>query len=285
MSGFTADWLELREPADAAARSAELVAGFAGQSLPELRVVDLGAGAGSNLRYAAPLLGGMQHWTLVDDDATLLAAAQTRTNAWAAVRGAAVSSAGARLRVRADGFECGMTCARIDLARNLAAVELPRGALVTSAALLDLVSQPWLDALVRRCVAANAPVLFALIYDGRTTCEPAEPEDAEALELFNRHQLGDKGFGAALGPHAAGAVEHALAHFHYRLDTRASDWRLEPRDTELQRALVDGWLGAALEVAPHRAIVLLDWHRRRLEHIALGRSRILVGHVDVAGRP
>ncbi|HET8697752.1 MAG TPA: class I SAM-dependent methyltransferase, partial [Gammaproteobacteria bacterium] len=159
------------------------------------------------------------------------------------------------------------------------------GALVTCAALLDLVSQPWLDALVRRCVAAGAPVLFALIYDGRTTCEPAEPEDAEALELFNRHQLGDKGFGAALGPHAPRAVERALAYFDYRVDTRTSDWRLEPRDAELQRALVDGWLQAALKIAPHRAIVLLDWHRKRLEHIALGRSRIVVGHIDVAGQP
>jgi hypothetical protein len=128
-------------------------------------------------------------------------------------------------------------------------------------------------------------VLFALIYDGRTTCEPAEPEDAEALELFNRHQLGDKGFGAALGPRAARAVERALAHFDYRVETRTSDWRLEPSDAELQRALVDGWLRAALEVAPHRAIVLLDWHRRRLAHVALGRSRIVVGHVDVAGKP
>ena len=285
MSGFSADWLRLREPADAAARDAALVAGFAAPGSSELRIIDLGAGAGSNLRYTAPLLRGAQHWTLVDDDATLLTAAQTATTAWAAARGAAVSSAGPRLRVRDDEFDCRVACVRLDLVSSLSAVELPRGALVTSSALLDLVSQSWLDALARRCVSAGAPVLFALIYDGRTTCEPAEPEDAEVLELFNRHQLGDKGFGPALGPNAARAVEQAFAHFDYRVETRASDWRLEPRDAELQRALVDGWLNAALEIAPHRAIVLLDWHRRRLEHVALGRSRIVVGHADVAGTP
>ena len=67
MSGFAAAWLRLREPADAAARDAELVAGFAAPS--ERFVIDLGAGAGANLRYAAPRLGGVQHWTLVDHDA------------------------------------------------------------------------------------------------------------------------------------------------------------------------------------------------------------------------
>src|SRR5690606_37934264 len=76
-AGFSAAWLALREPADHRARAAEL--------LPELgawwrarrgtHVVDLGAGAGSNLRYLAPRLPGAQWWTLVDRDPALLARA------------------------------------------------------------------------------------------------------------------------------------------------------------------------------------------------------------------
>lgn len=279
MSGFSADWLRLREPADAAARDASLVALH---SRPEITIVDLGAGSGANLRYMAPRLGGAQTWTLVDNDTALLAAATTATVQWAAALGA---DEGAELGDENRSFTTRVTMRELDLARDLAALELPRGALVTSSALLDLVSARWLDDLAQRCAAAGAPVLFALIYDGRTTCEPAEPEDAEALALFNRHQLGDKGFGPALGPAAARAAEQAFGSLGYRTETRASDWRLEPRDAALQRALVDGWLGAALELAPQRAAMLRGWHRRRLEHVEQGRSRIGVGHADVAGQP
>lgn len=279
MSGFSADWLRLREPADTAARDASLVALH---SRAEITIVDLGAGAGANLRYMAPRLGGAQTWTLVDHDAALLAAARTATVQWGAALGA---DEGAEPAAANRSFTLRVTMRELDLARSLAALELPRGALVTSSALLDLVSAEWLDELARRCAAAGAPVLFALIYDGRTVCEPAEPEDAEALALFNRHQAGDKGFGPALGPAAARAAEQAFAKLGYRIETRASDWRLEPRDAALQRALVDGWLGAALEIAPERAAVLRSWHRRRLEHVELGRSRITVGHADFAGRP
>ena len=168
---------------------------------------------------------------------------------------------------------------------GLEAPAVPRGALVTSSALLDLVSAEWLEALAARCAAAAAPVLFALNYDGRTTCAPAEPEDAEVLELFNRHQRTDKSFGPALGPTAAASAESAFARHGYRVTARASDWRIPASAAAMQRALVDGWLGAALELAPARRAALTDWHRRRRAHIDAGRSSIVVGHADLLGVP
>ena len=71
---FTADWLALREPVDHRSRAADLVAPVAEWwgSRPGQRVLDLGSGTGSNLRYLAPRLPGEQAWTLVDRDAALL---------------------------------------------------------------------------------------------------------------------------------------------------------------------------------------------------------------------
>src|SRR5688500_1818912 len=70
------DWLALREPADAAARSsalAELVAQHCGGG--PLTVRDLGCGTGSMLRWLAPQLPGPQRWYLHDRDPVLLARA------------------------------------------------------------------------------------------------------------------------------------------------------------------------------------------------------------------
>ncbi|HXS80233.1 MAG TPA: hypothetical protein VN818_08105, partial [Gammaproteobacteria bacterium] len=207
MSGFSAEWLELREPFDGLARAGSLVTELkrhvaAGTSAAPLAIVDLGAGAGSNLRYLAPRLGGVQRWRLVDHDSRLLEAALATTQAWAAARGAEARRSGSSLTIRAADFSCEVACQAVDLV-DLAAVELPERGLVTAAALLDLVSHDWLETLARRCRTARAAVLLALTYDGRTTAKPAEPEDPVVLAMFNRHQLFDKGFGPALGMRAA----------------------------------------------------------------------------------
>jgi hypothetical protein len=240
MSGFSADWLSLREPFDAAARAAPLVAELRrhiprGTKAAPFEVVDLGAGAGSNLRHLAPRLGGDQHWRLVDHDRALLEAAVTTTRAWAAARGATVAPPGAELTLRAADFACRVGGEVRDLAGDLGGLALPSSGLVTAAALLDLVSQHWLEALAKRCEAARTAVCFALNYDGRTVCTPDEPDDALALDLFNLHQRLDKGFGAALGPTAAGAAERVLTKLGFRVLTERSDWDIGPQHTEMRR--------------------------------------------------
>ena len=75
MSGFSAEWLALREPADHAARSRDLLRAVAARfaAKAHVSIVDLGAGAGSNLRAIAPALAAeRQSWTLVDHDPALL---------------------------------------------------------------------------------------------------------------------------------------------------------------------------------------------------------------------
>jgi hypothetical protein len=186
------------------------------------------------------------------------------------------------LAVRAPDFAFELRGELCDL-RSPAALELPGGALVTAAALLDLVSYDWLGALAAHCRAARATVYFALTYDGRTTCRPAEAEDAEVLALFNRHQLGDKGFGPALGPGAATALATALAASGYQVATAPSDWRIDAASKRMQLALLDGWRDAALAIAPQRRGALLAWHDRRHAHVEAGRSELTIGHVDVIG--
>ncbi len=287
MSGFSAEWLALREPFDAAARSAALIAELRahiaeGTAAAPLAVVDLGAGAGSNLRCLAPLLGGVQRWRLADNDPRLLDAALTATQAWAERRGEEAARAGPVLAIRGSSFACEVRCEHVDLS-DLEAIQLPSKGLVTAAALLDLVSRDWLGELAQRCRAARAAFAVALTYDGRTTAKPAEPEDAAVLALFNRHQLFDKGFGPALGMRAAEAAEAAFEAHGYELRVATSDWLIGPREHALQLALLEGWLGAALEIAPESRLALTSWHERRRAHVLAGRSSLSVGHVDLVG--
>lgn len=267
MSGFSAAWLALREPADARARA------VGGATLDELRealtvtataerapaVLDLGAGSGANLRFLGPRLPGHWPWTLVDHDADLL-----------------------RLAAAAPGRPA---TRQLDLAAQLDALTLPAGGLVTASALLDLVSETWMAALASRCHAAGCSLLFALTYEGRITCKPMEADDGFIVSLVNQHQLTDKGFGPALGPTAAAAAARLFAAPGYRLRRVRSDWQLGPEDSALQDALLQGWADAAVEIAPSQRARIAAWLVRRRHHLARGRSRLVVGHEDLYGWP
>jgi hypothetical protein len=155
-------------------------------------------------------------------------------------------------------------------------------ALVTASALLDLVSDRWLRAVADRCRSTGAAVLFALTYDGRMHCAPEEPEDATVRELVNAHQRLDKGFGPALGPAGCGAAERCFTSLGYRVERAPSQWVLERDAEQLQHQLIEGWAGAAAQVAPDLSAAIGSWKARRLAHLAAGRSRLLVGHEDLA---
>src|SRR5262249_54193316 len=157
-----------------------------------------------------------------------------------------------------------------------------RTSLVTASALLDLVSDRWLDALADRCRAARTPALFALSYDGRILCTPRDPDDEIVRQLVNRHQRTDKGFGPALGPDAADQAQQCFAARGFGVDRERSDWLLGSADSGLQRDLIEGWASAAAEIAPADAAVIDEWQRRRLRHVAAGRSTMVVGHEDLA---
>ena len=267
MGDFTADWLALREPADHAAR-AEGLARDAADAVARsgvIRVLDLGSGTGSNLRYLAPRLPGPQQWLLVDRDADLLAAAT------------------ARLPPDTD-----IAVRQLDL-RDLdeaAAHDVFEGrALVTASALLDLVSAAWLDALAAVCASVGAAALFALTYDGRFDCSPADGHDEVVRHLVNLHQRRDKGFGAALGPSAADQAVRAFAAHGYRIERERSDWMLDAGTSVLQRELILGWTQAAIEGAPADTASLVAWRARRLAHVDAGRSSIRVGHEDLLALP
>jgi len=286
MTGFSADWLSLREPADTAARPPALIDWIA-PSLPRDRsvhVLDLATGTGSNLRYIAPRLGGLQQWVLADHDSALLRAMPERLSTWAASNGAEVSAAGALLTVQGEGFGCRVDRLQVDLARDLDAVEFSRFDLVTTAALLDLVSDVWLEDLVRRCVAEGCSVLFALSYDGRIECTPADPLDARIRDLVNDHQRTEKGFGPALGPDAATRTVRLLERLGYEVRAEQSDWQIDAAQPLLQSELIAGWASAAAEMATSDHALIDAWRERRLAWVRDGQSRLVVGHVDVVGR-
>ena len=270
---FAADWLSLREPVDHAARAESLTTAaadwLASQPGETCRIVDLGAGRGSNLRYLAPRLPARQHWCLLDHDGDLLAAARTQAGRC----------------TDADGGPVTIETRTLDLAGVDLEAALDGANLVSAAALFDLVTQDWIERLARACAQRGAAVLFVLSIDGHIDLAPAHADDAVVFDLLAAHQQRDKQFGAALGERAPAVLKQAFEAHGYTVTRRSSPWQIDHAKAELGAALIEGWRSAAREQAPHAAARIDGWAAARIRALHRGELAMTVGHEDMFATP
>lgn len=275
---FSAEWLALREPADARARNAEVAAALAARFAlrDSIRVVDLGCGAGSNLRATSQLLPKRQSWTLVDYDAALLAAARVALIAWADT---AHEHETGVLELTHGGRNLHVEFLELDLAADLERGLEGKPDLVTAAALFDLASPAFIQRTVQATARTRAAFYTVLTYNGIQHWTPRQPSDGQMTQAFNRHQMSDKGFGRSAGPTAPVELAEQLELAGYAVVEGQSPWLLtEARDSRLIAELVAGQADAVRETRTVEETVVDRWER-------LTRTATEVGHVDTLGLP
>ncbi|MGY4719459.1 class I SAM-dependent methyltransferase [Naumannella huperziae] len=246
--GFDPAWLAVREPVDAASRSAELLAQV-GAALPDRpRVWDLAAGTGSLTRWLAPRLPAQTSFLLIDHDATLLAQA------------------------RCDGVPIDIRTADLG---QLTPAEAAGADLIAASALLDLLDDDQLASLAELIMESGTPALFTLSVSGDVSFTPTDPLDDALRDAFNDHQRR----GGRAGPDAP---QRFAAHFPAdRVRVAETPWRLTAGHPLLGPWL-DGWLAAAIDERPELAALAAQWRRRRLADPSLA---VEVGHRDLLIMP
>jgi hypothetical protein len=266
-SGSAVDpaWLSLRAAADLRARTtfasglAAELARHLGLRLSEpagtVRLVDVGAGTGSGARWLRARLPFTQDWRLVDHDGRILAATP-RDEAWG--------------RSVVAGVE--------DLPRLLA--DEPAH-VVTCQALLDVLTEDQVDAMLTAALSCRAALLLGLSVTGDVDLAPEHPDDDVVDRAFNAHQRR----AGRLGPDGGAYAADALRRHGYAVKVAATPWRLGAADSALFRAWVQGRAAAALEQEPAQADRITRWRQHREEAAGRGDLDAVVGHIDVLGLP
>jgi len=292
---FDLDWLDLREPHDALARSEAIAAQLLTLLPARPRLLDLGAGTGSLFRWLAPRIGRAQAWTLVDHDKEMAEAAFDTIADRAEQVGLKVTLPNRRtLLVHAPGGAWRVEALIADLAEAPDNLPLARVDAVLCSALCDLVSAAWID---RMAAALRVPFYAALCVDGRERFSPPHPLDARVLAAFRRDQGRDKGFGGvALGPKAPAIIAESFGGRGFRVSSAASDWVVRQRGPaalpHLRRnsylfitELVLGHALAAGRQDPRGSTRFGAWTDARIDQVADRRLTARIGHRDLLAVP
>ena len=263
MTGFSSEWLRLREPVDHKARSEEVLAAMVGWFSRDkvLKITDIGSGTGSTLRAIRPVLDQKISWNLVDNDPALLDVAKEEA------RDDRVNFSFADLSISLDP----LFTQPVDL--------------MTTSAFLDLVSLDWLEVLVGEVTKRKIPFYAALTYDGRAGCKPTLSKDDVVIDAFNDHQKTDKGFGNALGPEAADIAISLFKASGYQVISAESDWHGDNKNNAFQKMLLEGWHAAATEIRPNLKNDFDEWLRERIDLIENSKAEVFVGHKDLFAVP
>jgi SAM-dependent methyltransferase len=276
MSGFSPEWLALREPSDHRSRDGFLAMALADalQSKPLVKVVDLGCGTGSNIRATYAALGPEQHWTLVDYDPRLLAAARERLSAWAD----SVTADGERLVLKKSAKTLVVGFRQANLVTDLDAALGRDADLITASALFDLCSTEFIARFAQAVAKRRAIFYTVLTYNGIQKWSPKHAQDAAMADAFHAHQMTDKGFGLSAGPDAPKALAEAFTACGYNVREGDSPWQLGRSDQTLVDALVPGFAGAVSETGRVAAADVTAW-------LSVARHGSEVGHTDTLALP
>ena len=269
MSGFSIEWLNLREASDHKARDRHLLK-TAANWLNDLKskdkvIVDLGTGTGSTIRglQRHTTLAPSIQWRLVDNDPELLAEA-----------------------VHRHSKEYSIESFLVDLSATQK-LPLESASLITASALLDLVSSNFIRDLCQLIKEKNEgrPLGFysALNYDGCIKWTPFHPLDAAILMNFNTDQSRDKGFGPALGPDATDFLKTQFDSTKFQCLSAKSPWLLGSADYLLAESLINGISDVAIQTDGLTNSDIQDWKTFRIKNVRTGTCYL--GHTDILVLP
>ena len=269
MSGFSIEWLNLREVSDHRSRDKELLK-TAVDWLDNLKakdkvIVDLGSGTGSTIRglQRYTTLTPSIQWRLVDNDPGLLAEA-----------------------IHRHSEEYSIENFLVDLSKTQK-LPLKSVSLITASALLDLVSGDFIRDLCQLIKEKNEdrPLGFysALNYDGCIKWTPFHPLDAAIAMNFNTDQRRDKGFGPALGPDATDFLKTQFDSTKFQCLSAKSPWLLGSADYLLAESLINGISDVAIQTNGLTNSDIQDWKTYRIKNVRTGTCYL--GHTDILVLP
>jgi len=281
---FTSTWINLRESYDMLSRSNLLQNLYKNNKMNLKKVIDLGGGNGSFLRWCHYKNIIYDDFLIVDNDEALLKSFYPRTKSYLStmslslIKDNMMSYRIQSLKKNKDGF---ITLKKQDLYKSIDIINDYN--LVSFSAVSDLLSKKFIKCLFDK-IDKGTNLYFSICFDGRVKWKNKNKHDKYIVSMFNQHQKQEKTTGVALGLNSINFIKSLSKKNDYKIYIADSSWSVDSYDNDsriFQKAYLNTIYKPLKKFELIDQDILEDWLRSKQIDIESKNSNLVVGHKDI----
>ena len=281
---FSKSWINSREEYDKYSRSNILLERMKLEKKKFTRIIDLGSGNASFLRWCYFVGLNFDEMTLVDYDKKLMNDFYPKTKSFLSkynIQLIKKSPSKFIIKKNQHHSERIINLKLSDL--NNVLNEINNYDIISLSAILDIASKKLIHDLFS--LLSNKKILyFSICFDGTIKFIPIDIYDKYIISNFNQHQSSDKSFGYALGKDGIKYVTALAKKNFFKVKIKDSSWHIDSKNSE-NTIFCKSYLDTIYKALRKDHMVdrdMLDkWYFTKKEVIQSGKINIRVGHKDI----
>ena len=281
---FTTTWINLRESYDMLSRSDLLQNLYKNNKMNLKKVIDLGGGNGSFLRWCHYKNIIYDDFLIIDNDEALLKSFYPRTKSYLSkmslslIKDNMMSYRIQNIKNNKDGF---ITLRKQDFYKSIDIINDYN--LVSFSAVSDLLSKKFIKFLFDK-IDKGTNLYFSICFDGRVKWKNKNKHDKYIVSMFNQHQKQEKTTGVALGLNSIDFIKNVAKKNDYKIYIADSSWSVDSHDNDsriFQKAYLNTIYKPLKKFELTDKYILKDWLKSKQNDIENKNSNLVVGHKDI----
>ena len=281
---FSLSWIKAREKYDSKHRSNLLKEQYKKDKSFFNKIIDLGSGNGSFLRYCHNKKIVFEEMLLIDYNSKLLRDFYASTyNYLNGTNYNILKESPTKYQLKKiDTIKTeNIQLMNTDILKSLDIINNYN--LISLSAMSDILPILFIKKLLNK-VGKNKIIYFSICFDGSIKWDSSHKYDKYVLTMFNKHQEMNKISGYVVGSKSIKLIKEYSAKKKYSFQIKDSSWELKSYDENakyFQKMYLDTIYKPLKKDDITDKDMLSEWRKVKLKDIVSGKSKITVGHKDI----
>ena len=281
---FSLSWIKAREKYDSKHRSNLLKEQYKKDKSFFNKIIDLGSGNGSFLRYCHNKKIVFEEMLLIDYNSKLLRDFYPSTyNYLNGTNYNILKESPVKYQLKKIDIikTKNIQLMNTDILKSLDIINNYN--LISLSAMSDILPVLFIKKLLNK-VGKNKIIYFSICFDGSIKWDSSHKYDKYVLTMFNKHQEMNKSSGYVVGSKSIKLIKEYSEKKKYSFQIKDSSWELKSYDENakyFQKMYLDTIYKPLKKDDITDKDMLSEWRKVKLKNIVSGKSKITVGHKDV----
>ena len=281
---FSLSWIKAREKYDSKHRSNLLKEQYKKDKSFFNKIIDLGSGNGSFLRYCHNKKIVFEEMLLIDYNSKLLRDFYPSTyNYLNGTNYNILKESPTKYQLKKIDIikPKNIQLMNTDILKSLDIINNYN--LISLSAMSDILPILFIKKLLNK-VGKNKIIYFSICFDGSIKWDSSHKYDKYVLTMFNKHQEMNKSSGYVVGSKSIKLIKEYSEKKKYSFQIKDSSWELKSYDENakyFQKMYLDTIYKPLKKDDITDKDMLSEWRKVKLKDIVSGKSKITVGHQDI----